>query len=143
MIPYIKKHTKRLCTILATLFLVASGLSSATANDIPHVSLQSNSFTLDSNSHTIILDATFSSNITEATKDIYVELMNNDLTDITVTDIDIESGYLYVYIPANTSTTVRVIEITGKNSGSGMVTIVQSGLIPLLHENNCKTNEKK
>ena len=92
MIPYIKKHIKRLCTILATLFLVASGLSSATANDIPHVSLQSNSFTLDSNSHTIILDATFSSNITEATKDIYVELMNNDLTDITVTDIDIESG---------------------------------------------------
>ena len=143
MIPYIKKHIKRLCTILATLFLVASGLSSATANDIPHVSLQNNSFTLDSNSHTIILDATFSSNITEATKDIYVELMNNDLTDITVTDIDIESGYLYVYIPANTSTTVRVIEITGKNSGSGMVTIVQSGITPRPEPDTPSQTEEK
>ena len=127
--------------VMLTLLSIAA--IPANAEQIPHVYVYTDSFSLDCSSQTIIIDVNFTADITEFNKDIYIGMMNDNLSEIQITGFNPESGRLHILIPANTSTYSRTIEISGKLSGSGTVTVTQSGVAPEPEPEESAPSEEK
>lgn len=130
MIDKLKSYFRYICTFIIFLAFLSFTATLASAEVIPHVSVYADSYTFDSNSHSFSIRVSFTANITSQNKEVYVDLMNDNLSDISVTDIDVEYQRLHIYLPPNTSSNQRTIEISGKGSGSGTVIITQAGIAP-------------